>query len=599
MLSRCALQGAGAAWAKPMRALLLRCASPPALPLRLPAAGLQQQRRHKRQGTCGERRRKPGRSIPLQDLMGSVVKVYNTLSPPNYLVPWTRKSQEVATGSGFVVDDKRRLLITNAHVIMDSALIEVRREGSSDKYVASLCYVSVDCDLALLTVDDPVFWQDMQPLLFFLHGCHSSLGDLSAAIDSVGPFDGIPDIQQPVSVIGYPMGGDQVSVTSGVVSRIDTQACAVSVHTYLMSIQIDAAVNPGNSGGPAVSAGRVIGVAFQALTQAENISYLIPVPVIAQFLRQYFRVTKGPVAEAAAAAGEEGNPVDSETALLPSELPMTDHTLYHPGFCTFGVYCEDAVNIHLRTALKIPEGVTGVAVRSVPDKSPVKKHVRVNDVLSEVEGLPIGNDGTVKFGQRRIFFTHLVNMKGYGEEIRVTLYRGGVQHKIVFGAEVCPLLVQSHLYNAYFQQKPKYVVFGGLVFTPLTVPYLRAMEAPPSYLSHLTYCDEPSSNCSEVVVLEQILTHTENQGYNHNDFTRRVVTRVNGEPVASLADLEARLAALPADTYVTFSLGQVKELQSLVLHVGRAREAEASISERFGIPMGSGSATHTPTLCPV
>ena len=56
----------------------------------------------------------------------------------------------------------------------------------------------------------------------------------------------LPALQQEVAVLGFPVGGNNVCVTRGVVSRIDMHA--YSSHSRLLVIQIDAAINPGNSG---------------------------------------------------------------------------------------------------------------------------------------------------------------------------------------------------------------------------------------------------------------------------------------------------------------------------------------------------------------
>lgn len=65
-------------------------------------------------------------------------------------------------------------------------------------------------------------------------------------------------------------GGDNISITKGVVSRIELTQY-VHGASQLMAIQIDAAINPGNSGGPAIMGNKVAGVAFQNLSGAENI----------------------------------------------------------------------------------------------------------------------------------------------------------------------------------------------------------------------------------------------------------------------------------------------------------------------------------------
>lgn len=100
----------------------------------------------------------------------------------------------------------------------------------------------------------------------------------------------IPELHSRVKVIGYPTGGDNVSVTRGVVSRIEPQQYAYSIVHNLLAIQIDAAINPGNSGGPALDENnKIVGVAFQSLMGADNIGYIIPTPIIEHFIEDVQR----------------------------------------------------------------------------------------------------------------------------------------------------------------------------------------------------------------------------------------------------------------------------------------------------------------------
>lgn len=74
----------------------------------------------------------------------------------------------------------------------------------------------------------------------------------------------------------YPVGGECISITAGVVSRVEMTVYA-QAEQELLSIQIDAAINPGNSGGPVVNDdGEVVGVAFQSLdgNDVENIGWV-------------------------------------------------------------------------------------------------------------------------------------------------------------------------------------------------------------------------------------------------------------------------------------------------------------------------------------
>jgi S1-C subfamily serine protease len=91
--------------------------------------------------------------------------------------------------------------------------------------------------------------------------------------------------------VGYPIGGESLSVTAGVVSRIELQEYAQGGET-LLAIQIDAAINSGNSGGPVINEDdQLVGVAFQSLAtlDSENIGYVIPVDILRHFLQDIER----------------------------------------------------------------------------------------------------------------------------------------------------------------------------------------------------------------------------------------------------------------------------------------------------------------------
>jgi hypothetical protein len=77
--------------------------------------------------------------------------------------------------------------------------VKVKKRGDDQKFLARVLAMGVDCDIALLTVDDEAFWEGITPLEF-------------------GP---LPKLQDTVAVVGYPIGGDTISVTVGVVSRIE------------------------------------------------------------------------------------------------------------------------------------------------------------------------------------------------------------------------------------------------------------------------------------------------------------------------------------------------------------------------------------------
>ena len=153
-------------------------------------------------------------------------------------------------------------ILTNAHNVSNLKYVEIRKQNSAKRYVAHIEFVAHDCDLAILQVDDKSFYDDTEEL-------------------QIGP---IPQINTTVNTYGYPMGGSRLSVTKGVVSRIQIDSYAHPAADGHLVIQTDAAINPGNSGGPVIQDSNVVGVAFQGLTTADNIGYMIPATVINHFL---------------------------------------------------------------------------------------------------------------------------------------------------------------------------------------------------------------------------------------------------------------------------------------------------------------------------
>ncbi|MEW5313804.1 MAG: hypothetical protein WDW38_005341 [Sanguina aurantia] len=257
-------------------------------------------------------------------IMEAVVKVFCIHCEPNYSLPWQRKRQYSSSSSGFIIEGRR--ILTNAHCVDHHTQVKVKRRGSDEKYVAQVLSVGTECDIAMLTVADPAFWADVQPVV----------------------FGTLPQLQDAVTVVGYPIGGDTMSVTSGVVSRIEVTSY-VHGASELLGIQIDAAINSGNSGGPALNDdGECVGIAFQSLKHedAENIGYIIPNPVIDHFIADYERNGK------------------------------------YTGFPCLGVEWQKMENPDLRSVMKMQVRRRGVVADHVVDDGVVSRRSRVSGHLS-------------------------------------------------------------------------------------------------------------------------------------------------------------------------------------------------------------------------
>merc|ERR1719387_3272371 len=98
----------------------------------------------------------------------AVVKVFTIHSDPNYALPWSTKAQSSSTSTGFAIRGPKgqKWLLTNAHSVENHAVVQVRRRGGEEKFVAEVLCEGPDCDLALLSVEEKRFWEGLTPLSF-------------------------------------------------------------------------------------------------------------------------------------------------------------------------------------------------------------------------------------------------------------------------------------------------------------------------------------------------------------------------------------------------------------------------------------------------
>ncbi|GAB2277133.1 Protease Do-like 10, mitochondrial [Dionaea muscipula] len=456
--------------------------------------------------------------------LDSVVKIFTVSSSPNYFLPWQNKSQRETMGSGFVITGRR--ILTNAHVVANHTFVLVRKHGSPTKYKAEVQAIGHECDLAILVVESEEFWQDMGYL---------ELG-------------GIPFLQEEVAVVGYPQGGDNISVTKGVVSRVEPTQY-VHGATQLMAIQIDAAINPGNSGGPAIMGSKVAGVAFQNLSGAENIGYIIPVPVIKHFISGVEDIGK------------------------------------YIGFCSIGLSCQSMENVQLREHFQMHPQMTGVLVSKINPISDAHNILRKDDILLAFDGVPIANDGTVPFRNReRITFDHLVSMKKPNEKAELRVLRDGKEYD--FTLTVWPLqqLVPVH----QFDTLSSYYIFAGLVFVPLTQPYLHEFgedwyNTSPRRLCERALRELPKKAGEQLVILSQVLMDDINAGYER--LAELQVKKVNGVEIENLKHL-CQLVEGCKEEKLRFDLDDDRVI---ALDYHKAKLATSRIMERHRIPSAKSS----------
>jgi S1-C subfamily serine protease len=409
----------------------------------------------------------------------SVVHVQVFRSAFDWSQPWRQEGVTGASGSGFFIEGGR--IMTNAHVIANARQILVRRPDEANPYVATLEAVANDCDLAVLRVDDPAFGKGLRPL----------------------PLGTLPSSGTRVNTYGFPLGGQDVSSTAGIVSRVESRGYVHSGADAHLVVQTDAAINPGNSGGPVVQGGRVVGVAFQGFPGADNMGFFIPVPIVRHFLKNL----------------EDGG---------------------YDGFPDSGLDTTPLLSPASRRERGLPEGRSGVVIDRVAPGGTAEGVLRHGDVLLSIERQPIANDGTIRLGDARVTFEHAVDMLQVGAPVRFGVWRDG---RVLELKTTARRIARYDRNRNRYGVAPEYVVYAGLVFMKLEVELLQTLgrkwpqTANRDLVWHQLFraADTPEEADREVIVLTRVLRHAVNSQMSVN--VPVAVDRINGKPVRSLGDV--------------------------------------------------------------
>src|SRR5579883_1440319 len=302
-----------------------------------------------------------------KDIENSIVQIFADHIVPSYSQPWSSISRNKSSGTGFCIlledfltdkqksnKNKDKYIITNAHCVHNSSYITIRKRGISFPYKAAISGIIYECDLAILSIDTEFYLSSKQKK------------DLNKIMnefwDDLIPLEigGLPSKLDLVYVYGYPLGGYNISITSGNVNRIQVIPYFEAIDG--ICIQIDAPINFGNSGGPVVnSVGKVIGVAFSGEDDrfTQNMGYIIPTTVMRYFLK------------------------------------VIKDTKKFKGLCSLGVKHQILNNVSLREYLMLDRSKTGVLITEIFKFSSADGILHKMDVLTKINGKNVDNDGTM------------------------------------------------------------------------------------------------------------------------------------------------------------------------------------------------------------
>ena len=445
-----------------------------------------------------------------------VIRVFATSQDPDFDGPWQARTPSNSTGSAVVIGPG--LLLTGAHVVANATFLQVQKPSQPDKAIARVRAVSHDSDLALLEVVEPAdFLADIEPA-------------------ELGPM---PRLRDEVAVVGYPVGGEEISITEGVVSRIEVQRYSHS-QRHMLAVTVDAAINAGNSGGPVFGDGKVVGIAFQKLTGVDNIGEMVPPPIIRAFL-------------------------DGVGLGKRPEIPA------------LGITTQNLENPLLRRQLGLNPTERGVVILHVDYGGSADGILEPRDVITSIDGLPIANNGTVQYmGHFRTRYDVVLGHRYIGDLIQIEIKRNGIARSVELILKPWQPLVPRSRYD----QPPAYFVYGGFVFQTLTRDYLTTWDkwwnkAPKEFLNYY-YLGYRTPEQHEVVILTQILADEINVGYGH--LYNEAIAKLDGVIPRDIEDFVGRLSAARGIVELQTTSGGI-----IMLDADEIRKATPKILTRYHI----------------
>jgi hypothetical protein len=254
------------------------------------------------------------------------------------------------------------------------------------------------------------------------------------------------------------------------------------------------------------------------------------------------------------------------------------------GFPDSGLSTSPLLSPAHRRERGLPAEKSGVVVDQVAPGGTAFGVLRPGDVILEVEGTPVANDGSVRVADARVTFEHFFDMKQVGEEVKVKVFRDGREETLRAASRHIPRLENRR--NRY-GVAPRYVVYAGLVFMPLDTELLKIWgrgwlnTADRNLVWHHLFreAEDPASADREVVVLTRVLRHAANSQLGFSGPV--AVDKINGVPIRSLSDV---VSAFEGNKERFHRLEFEDSAGIEVLDRDKAAAAHAEILKQYAIP---------------
>ena len=277
----------------------------------------------------------------------------------------------------------------------------------------------------------------------------------------------------------------------------------------MLSVQIDAAINPGNSGGPVIHNGKIAGIVMQGLRGADNIGYMVPTPTIKHFFNDI----------------KDGK---------------------YDGFPDLGIIVQAMENIATRKKFNLDESTSGVLVYKILHNSPARNHVQPGDIITAIDKHTIANDGTVEFRPKEYTsYGYYIDQHQVGDTLELELIRDAKKITVQIPLTTTSKdfrLVQREAYDKF----PRYFIFGGFVFTPVTKDYILSGASLFSTSSFNELMGQwPDKERTEPVIISQVLASDTNKG--HHNLYDWLIKKINGQSFKNFDEFYEIMGGIKGD----------------------------------------------------
>jgi len=459
---------------------------------------------------------------PIQErVRDTVVQVFSQIAEVDLLQPYKSPSQYSANGSGFFINDKGDL-ITNAHVVDQAKSVWVQIPSLGKRIVdVEVVSVSPERDIALLRVKPES-----------LDVIRKTLGAVPYL--PLGDSD-IVRRSDEVLALGYPLGQQALKSTTGVISGREQHL-----------IQMSAALNPGNSGGPLLNiSGEVVGINSAIIQGAQNVGYIIPIN-------------------------------DLKNALADLNKVKLLRKPY------LGVLINNATDC-LAEYLGNPQPGGCYVVEVVPGSTLDKAGIKRGDMLYEINGyqLDVFGEMNVPWAEDKISLVDYVTRLSIGEDVKLIAYRNGDRQEATVKFSQASLPSIRRVFPGY--EQIDYEVFAGMVVMSLTLNHIQMLA---SGAPGLTRYAELKNQASPKLIITHIFPNS--QLYRSRSLAvGATINEVNGIEVHSLDDF--RKAIKKSDKFLTIrasdNVTRASDNVLVSLMFGKVLEEETRLAMDYKYPV--------------